>query len=62
MDNKQIEMTLSIPQYSREHGIRIDWVEGFEITVTIMNKETVITANKLVHRNNAYLENRNILI
>ena len=44
MGNKQI--TLSIPDYSRERGIRIDWIDGFDITVEIMSKETVITANK----------------
>lgn len=46
MDKKQINVTLSIPEYRREHGMRIDWLEGIEIAVKNTNNETVLTANK----------------
>lgn len=41
-----MEIKIEIPAYSREHGMKYKWEDGFEIEVKIDNGEVLLTANK----------------
>lgn len=41
-----MEFILNVPEYSEKTGIKFDWEAGFDIKVTIVNNEVVISANK----------------
>lgn len=41
-----MEMKIDIPDYTPETGLRIKWVDGFEISVNQETGITVIRANK----------------
>lgn len=43
--NTDIEVSLKIPEYDRYGGVRISWVDGHEIEVSIDGREVMIAAN-----------------
>jgi hypothetical protein len=39
-------MSLNVPDYSTQSGLRFEWDEGFEIGVEILRSEVHLTANR----------------
>lgn len=42
-----MKVTIEVPDYSQDTGIRYEWEDGFEIQTSVANDETIkIVANK----------------